>query len=142
MNGKESTAMKINIRDLRESNEFLNILLDNVNSAIFLIDPNIRLTSVNEAFTSVFQNESSNILGELCGNALGCSFTVDEGKNCGETSNCNICEFRKSLLSAFMQNIPVDRQLLKREYYIKGVKTLKYLQYSTRLIKYNNQKWH
>jgi signal transduction histidine kinase len=131
--------MKINISNLRESNEFLNILLDNVDSAIFIIDPNIRLTSVNEAFSSVFQNESSNILGELCGNALGCSYTVDEGKNCGETSNCHLCEFRKSLLDAFLKNIPADRKLLTREYYIKGVKTLKYLQYSTRLINYNGQ---
>ncbi|NWJ50575.1 MAG: PAS domain-containing sensor histidine kinase [Bacteroidetes bacterium] len=131
--------MKINIRDLRESNEFLNILLDNVNSAIFLIDPTIRITSINDAFTSVFQNDRSNILGELCGNALGCSYSVEEGKNCGETSNCNKCEFRESLLGAFMQNIPVDRQSLTREYYIRGVKTTKYLQYSTRLIKFNGQ---
>jgi signal transduction histidine kinase len=131
--------MKINIRDLRESNEFLNILLDNVNSAIFLIDPSIRITSINEAFTSVFQNDRSNILGELCGNALGCSYAYEEEKNCGETSNCHICEFRESLLSAFMQNIPADRKLLTREYYIRGVKTVKYLQYSTRLIQFNGQ---
>ena len=131
--------MKINIHDLRESNEFLNILLDNVNSAIFLIDPSIRITSINDAFTNVFQNENSHILGELCGNALGCSYSVEEKKDCGETSYCHKCEFRESLLSAFIQNIPVDRQLLTREYYIQGVKTIKYLQYSTRLIHFNGQ---
>ncbi len=139
MNGKEFTAMKINIADLRESNAFLNILLDNVNSAIFLIDPSIRLTSVNEAFTTLFQNQNKSILGELCGNALGCCYTVDEGKDCGETSNCHQCEFRKSLLDAFLKNIPVNRKLLTREYYIRGVKTIKYLQYSTRLITFNGQ---
>jgi diguanylate cyclase (GGDEF)-like protein len=131
--------MDINITDLKDSNEFLKILLDNLSSAIFIVDKGIRIRSSNNSFQSLFHKTEDRILGELCGNALGCTFTVDEGKDCGYTSNCNQCQLRHSLIKSFTDKIPTYKEKLKREFIINGNRVLKYFQYTTRYVSFNEK---
>lgn len=126
--------MDIKISDIKDSIEFLKILLDNLSAAIFIVDTDIRVQSFNNSFKSLFQKTEDRILGELCGNALGCAFTTDENKECGSTSQCNQCQLRHSLIKAFTEKIPAYKERLKREFNINGNKVLKYFQYTARYV--------
>lgn len=131
--------MKISIDSLKDSNEFLNTLLDNITSAIFVTDKDIRIQSFNDSFRSLFYRDEDIVIGELCGNAIGCIYTVREKANCGSTSNCNSCNLRSSLLNAFLEKIPTHRSILTREFLIKDRVILKYFQFSTRNITFKHE---
>lgn len=130
----------LNVKDLKESNEFLNSLLDNINSAVFLVDENVKVRSFNNSFQTLFGKESDDILGKLCGNALGCVFAVREEKDCGSTIHCNKCYLRSNLLHALIEKVPAKREIMEREFYIGGSYVNKILQYSTKYINYDSMK--
>ncbi len=126
--------MKINIDSLKDSNEFLNTLLNNITSAIFIANKDMRIQSFNDSFRSLFYKDEDLIIGELCGNAIGCIYTVVENANCGSTSNCTNCNLRSSLLTSFLEKVPTHRSILTREFLIKNQLIQKHFQYSTRNI--------
>jgi len=130
--------MDINISDLKDSNEFLKVLLENLSSAIFIVDKNLRIRNFNDSFRALFYKTEDRILGELCGNALGCAFAVEENKNCGTASNCGKCVLRGSLIKAFTEKIPAYKELLEREFFVDEKKVLKYFQYTTKYVRFNN----
>jgi len=131
--------MSLNFRYLRESNDFLNALIDNITSAIFLVDRNVKIRNFNDPFRALFQKEEDKILGNLCGNVIGCAFTVDQGKDCGETKNCNECNLRRSILKSFLDKVPTYREKIVRDFYIGGEKISKYFQFSTKYIQWNHE---
>jgi PAS domain-containing protein len=74
--------------DLRESNEFLNILLDNMNSAVLIADENLQIHHFNDNFLQLFKRSEDRVLIKRFGGATGCIYSVEESKACGETSQC------------------------------------------------------
>lgn len=129
----------LTINNLKESNTFLSILIDNLVSAVFIVDKDIRIQSFNESFQALFHKQQDKILGELCGNAIGCEFAVVEDKACGTTSNCNGCPLRESLLKAFSEKIPAYKEKISRNFYIDGRLYKKFFQYSARYVFFNNE---
>ncbi|MFH2096807.1 MAG: HAMP domain-containing sensor histidine kinase [Bacteroidota bacterium] len=128
--------MAINLDNLKESNDFLNILLDNINSAIFIVDREYRIQNINKSMKAVFKKPEEKIFGELCGNVLGCSFVVEEKYNCGDTSNCHRCELRHDIIKSFVDQLPEEQGILKRNFYINDTAVLKYFRYTAREITY------
>ena len=55
--------------ELKQSNKFLNNLIDNITSAIFVVDNNMKIQNFNNSFQALFQKPEDKLLGELCGNA-------------------------------------------------------------------------
>ena len=131
--------MGLDFRDLRESNDFLNALINNITSAIFLVDRDVKIRNFNDPFQALFQKDEDKILGERCGNVIGCAFTVDQSKDCGETKNCDECELRRSILKSFLEKVPTYREKIERDFYIKGEKISKYFQFSTKYIQWNHE---
>lgn len=129
----------LNISNLKESNAVLNTLLENLVSAVFVVDKNICIQSFNDSFKALFRKPEDKILGELCGNALGCVYTVDEAKKCGDTSNCQHCTLRDSLLKAFTNKVPTYKAQLFRKFYINNKEFTKYFLYSSKYVTYNNE---
>jgi signal transduction histidine kinase len=127
----------MDMNDLRESNDFLSILLENISSAIFIVNQERRVQNYNTAFSELFRRTEDRVLGQLTGNAIGCVNTENGIKECGATENCNKCELRNSVLSAIAENVPVKKGLLEREFLIDGVLSKKYLQYTTKQIIYH-----
>lgn len=130
--------MEIDIKSLKDSNEFLNYLYDNVISAIFIADSEPRIYNFNDSFKTLFYKEDDQILKELCGNAIGCMFVVEEGRDCGSTSNCDDCILRKSIVKSFTEKVPVFKEKLERKFYINNKPVKKCFIFSTRIIEYNN----
>jgi signal transduction histidine kinase len=134
--------MSINLKNLKESNEFLNILFNNITSALFILDKNARVESINESFSILFQKREEKILGDLCGNALGCQFAVEEKALCGETSHCKNCKLRNDILANMSEKVPTNNRKLTRDFYTTdNSKDTKHFTYSTRHINYNEKEY-
>jgi len=133
--------MSIKLKNLKESNEFLNILFDNITSALFIVDQNARLENVNDSFSILFKKREEQVLGILCGNAIGCKFAVEENKECGTTSYCNTCNLRKDIVKTMAEEVPTNRKKLNRDFYTDNQKETKHFLYSTRYIQFDDEKY-
>lgn len=128
--------MGIKKTDLKESNDFLYTLFNNITSAIFIVDSDLIIRNFNDSFRSLFLEESSQIEEGLCGNVLGCKYAVEESVDCGNTTNCDKCNLRNALLKSLVDQVPTYKSKLVRSFYISGIKTEKHLQYTTKYIMY------
>lgn len=131
--------MKLDIEQLKGSREFLRAVFDNITSAIFLVDSETRIRAINDSFEALFYKSEDKLIGELCGNALGCVY-VQDGSDCGTTKDCGSCGLRRALTDALHKNIQSNKKKLIREFVIRGVKVKKIFQYSTRLIQFNGDR--
>ena len=130
--------MSIKLQNLKESNSFLNILYNNLNSAIFLIDSNLNVLNVNDSFKILFKKKE-NIIGHLCGEVIGCGFITDEGKTCGSTTHCGLCEIRKSIKETFTNRNGTEKNIVARKFYIGEEFFYKYFQIVTRHLYFDNK---
>jgi sigma-B regulation protein RsbU (phosphoserine phosphatase) len=128
------------LHNLKESNEFLNLLLDNINSAVLIADENLQVHQFNDSFLNLFDTAAECTLESGFGEASGCVQAILENKPCGETSQCADCILRHSLVHNLIENSPVNKQSLDRVFYINGEPVTKHLQFSTRSIMFQGQK--
>ncbi|THB67588.1 MAG: sensor histidine kinase [Spirochaetaceae bacterium] len=128
--------MKWDIADLKESKAFLNDIYKNVTTAIFLADSDARLAHFNDAFSALFYKPEDQLIGELCGNAMGCPFVKDENLDCGSTSNCSRCELRASIIKSFTEHVPVYKQEMIRDFDICGKRLRKHFTFTTKFATY------
>jgi len=124
------------IHDLTESAAFLKTVIDNITSAIFVVDNSMRIQNFNDSFKALF-NADESFINKKCGNALGCYYAVSEDKQCGDTSYCGVCMLRKSLIRTLTEKVPSYREKIEREFFIGAIKEIKYLRYTTRYISYD-----
>jgi sigma-B regulation protein RsbU (phosphoserine phosphatase) len=127
------------LEDLRESNEFLNLLLDNINTAVLIADENFQIQEVNRSFTQLFDRAFDGEISGRFGEATGCVQAVMENKPCGETSHCQECVLRKSLISTMTAKVPVDKASLRRVFFIGGAPVEKVLEFSTRPVTFHGR---
>lgn len=132
--------MKMDLHDLRESNDFLKLLLDNINSAVLIADENLKIYEVNDFFLSLFNQSESQDMAKTFGGAMGCAYAIEENKACGETTRCEKCLIRRSLLDTLIKKVPADKLWLERVFYMNGQPVKKYLEFSTRHISYQGRK--
>ena len=90
--------MTTRLEDLRESNEFLNLLLTNINSAVLIVDEHLNIHQFNDFFINLFDKALGTFVEKSFGQVAGCVNAVTENKPCGETSKCKDCILRKSLI--------------------------------------------
>ncbi|QEK11115.1 SpoIIE family protein phosphatase [Crassaminicella thermophila] len=131
--------MQLSLKQLKDSNRFLNIIFENITSAVFLINRNMKIQQFNEPFKVLFNKEEDQIIGKLCGNVIECKYTVEEDKLCGRTSNCETCIIRKAVLKAFNEKQPTFKETINRNFYINGKSIEKYFQFTTKYLNYNNE---
>ena len=132
--------MLTELQDLKESNEFLNLLLDNINSAVLIADENLQIHQFNDSFLNLFDKAEEVTLDSVFGETTGCVNAVLENKPCGETSHCANCILRRSLVQNLVDNAPVVNQPLNRMFYVDGKPVQKHFQFSTRPITYQGQR--
>ncbi len=132
--------MKMFLNDLRESNDFLNLLLENINSAVLVADENLIIHQFNDVFTNLFGRDAGDMTASSFGTISGCVHAVLEKKECGKTSRCSKCTVRKSLLQTLVKKVPADHIWMKRTFYIDNLPTEKYLEFSTRYISFQGRR--
>jgi phosphoserine phosphatase RsbU/P len=131
--------LPIELNSLKESNEFLNLLMNNITSAVFLVDKEVRLQQFNDAFKKLFSKAEVELINKLCGNAIGCDYTVEEGQLCGKTSNCGKCGLRDSVFRAFAEKAPTFKVKLHRDFYIGGLRVNKHFLFSSMYLSYRDE---
>ncbi|NPV02540.1 MAG: PAS domain-containing protein [Brevinematales bacterium] len=129
--------MKFNIKDIKESTEFLQKLVNSLTSAVFLVDKEARIININDTAEVLFGQDASDFIGKLCGNGIKCMYVEESGGLCGTTEYCAECQLRNSILRTIAEKITVLRHKLTRCFYIHGMKIMKYLLYTTKFIHYN-----
>jgi len=135
----ERMMLEISVSDLKESNHFLNDLYQNVTAAIFLADSEARIYNFNDAFRTLFYKQEDQLLKELCGNAMGCVFAEEEGKDCGSTSNCKSCILRECILKSFTDKVPVYKERMTRRFYINDEVIEKHFIFTTKYVTHQGQ---
>lgn len=136
MISENKVSKKLEISDLKNSLSFLQGLYDNVTSAIFLADIEAKIHHFNDSFTTLFYKTEDQILKSYCGNVIGCEFQVEQGVDCGNTTECESCLLRKSILDTLTRKVPVYKQPLERAFYINGNKINKFFIFTTKYITY------
>lgn len=132
----------LNISDLKKSGDFLNVLLDSLSSAVFIVrkdGEDITIQRFNEAFKELFNTPAEKIQNARYGNAMGCEHAVKEGKPCGQTSKCSGCLLHHSLSKALTYKVPAIKERWTRTFVIGGSEVPKYLSYSTRTLLFNDE---
>ncbi|MCD4719780.1 MAG: serine/threonine-protein phosphatase [Desulfobacula sp.] len=132
--------MNIDIKELKDSNEFLNILLQNMDSAVFIADEYFKIHQFNDSFLTLFNRSDSNLVDITFGPASGCINAVKENKPCGETSACKNCIINQTLRNTVLTQEPDEKKFLERIFYIGGVPVKKYLEFTSRSITFRNQR--
>ena len=128
---------------LKESSDFLNLIISNISSCVMLLDGQMRLHAYNDPLTTIFSNRAGESLQYIkCGNAIGCAYAIEEEKECDTSSKCLYCELRETVLLSFNENRAIYKQRIDREFYNKRqIKELKHLQFSTRLFHFKNDNY-
>lgn len=128
---------------LSGSSDFLNIILNNINSCVMLLDNNLKLRAFNDPLTTIFSNKKDEqLLYRKCGEVLGCAYQIEENRNCGSTTQCNSCELRIAALFSYAENKPVEnKHLIKPFIDYHGMRSDKHLQFSTRLFNFEKEKY-
>ena len=68
--------MKIELNDMQETNELLNLVLENINSAVFLVDEHARITNINNPGTILFSKQASSMIGGFAETLLVASIPI------------------------------------------------------------------
>lgn len=124
----------VQIETLQESKEFLSSVINHVNSLIFVVDQNLKIKRVNNAFQMFTYRSEKKIYEEYFGNVINCSNTVTHKKDCGSTPHCHICVFRQSMLKALKGE--TVKKKATRTLYIRGKNTEKHFQFTAKPIEY------
>jgi sigma-B regulation protein RsbU (phosphoserine phosphatase) len=128
------------LSNLRESNEFLNLLLDNINSAVLIADEGMQIHQFNKSFLDLFDRTTDQPVDRSFGQIAGCVNAVIEKQSCGHTSQCQFCSIRHSLLQTLLHEAPVNRRRMERRFFIDGRPVTKYLEFSARPIQYQGRR--
>lgn len=128
------------LSDLKESNAFLNLLLDNINSAVLIADEDMQIHQFNRSFLDLFDRATDQPADNSFGRIAGCVNAVVENRSCGQTSQCQFCSIRRSLLPTLLEEAPVERRRLERRFFIDGRPVTKYLEFSARPIQFQGRR--
>jgi sigma-B regulation protein RsbU (phosphoserine phosphatase) len=128
---------------LAGSGSFLNIIINSITSCILLLDNEMRLRAFNNPFKTIFSNKKNeDLLYKKCGEAIGCAHQIEEQKECGETTKCCHCELRISAMDSYLNNVVIYKDNIIRPFFNnENLKVDKHLQFSTRLFKFNDEKY-
>jgi hypothetical protein len=128
---------------LASSNEFLSLILNNINSCVLLLDKNVRLRAFNDSLKTIFSNkEDEDLLYMKCGEAIGCAYQIEEQKECGNTSKCCNCELRIAALTSYMNNETIYKDHVIKPFFTRDNKKFeKHLQFSTRIFHFKYEKY-
>jgi sigma-B regulation protein RsbU (phosphoserine phosphatase) len=131
--------VRLALQDLKDSTNLLNLVLENIDSAVFLTDSEVKLQDFNTTLEKLFSRPEQDLLYKRCGNAIGCVFAVEEDALCGEASHCPNCELRNSIVRALETNESTDRALLHRRFYVGDKPVEKYFQFSVRRLQWGKE---
>jgi diguanylate cyclase (GGDEF)-like protein len=111
------------ITELTEYGSLLKPLLENLVSAVFLVDKKGTIWYSNEAYRTLFHKSGDEIPGQTCDGSFGCS----------------ACKLRDSLVGILTHHIPARQERLTRKFFINNQEVAKYFIYSAQNTRINDE---
>ncbi len=134
------TSTNVTFNFLKGSSNFLNLVVNNINSCVLLLNKKMELVAFNDAINTLFpRTKNSDPQYVRCGEAIGCAYHIDEQKDCGSTSRCKDCELRISAISSYIDNKVTPFTKIVRPFYNEKINIK--LQYSTRLFLFEGERY-
>lgn len=133
--------MEFNIENLKESNDFLNSVLNSINTGILLIDKNSQIHNFNDSGRTIFADTKGNIRDNLFGNALQCKSAFQDNLKCGEGKNCYDCVFRNSILKTFTEQTVINKKKFEIEIFVNSAFVKKIFEFSTKNVVYKGEQF-
>jgi signal transduction histidine kinase len=125
--------MNIKKYEVADSN-LLDHILNNITSAVFLINENAEIQAYNKTFAKLFQIEDQEELTEvLFGNVIRCHYP-EQVDACGELPQCKICAIRNSITTTIREDKNIDDLVFAQEIWNNDVSTKRHFKFSTRAI--------
>lgn len=134
--------MKISLNEFKKNNDFLNSILANMPTAIFVADKNFKIISFNNAFSSFFNIGNEHSVYNTTGKVIGCIHAAieDEDSNCMFDSHCKDCVLRLSIVKTMETGETVEHQSFNEQFIINGKIVNKNFLITTTYFDFNNEK--
>ncbi len=113
----------MDINRLKASKKFMRKLIDVAVTPIFVIDSDLVVQSYNDSFSTLFNRNEKEIIGQLPGNSFGCIYADNTGR-CGDSEECVKCILRRQIEKVIREGKPSEQHIVEKEFKAKG-KTLK-----------------
>lgn len=124
----------VELKELKESKEFLKAVIDHVNELIFVFDQSLKIKRFNDAFQMYTNGKDQRIYEEYFGNVIRCENVVVQQQNCTTTERCNMCIFRKSMIEALKGKTVKNKA--SRMLYRDGKEVKRHFQFTAKPIEY------
>jgi signal transduction histidine kinase len=122
----------------QEAAGILKAMLDDIPTAVLVLDRNIVVRMHNKAFQVLFVEPGQHTLGKYCGNAMNCSFAIAEGCDCGGTSSCSRCNLRNSFIQTLARK-EINREKISKAYYLADKIVTRHFYYTTKYINFEDE---
>lgn len=124
---------------LISSASLLRTLLESMPSAIFLVNEDIKIVEINNAFKTLFHKQLAEIEHLTCGEAIGCQFEILEQQGCGKNSHCETCQIKACIEEAFKLKKSNSDEIIRRHFQVSGKMIKKHLKMKTRPIEFEEK---
>lgn len=132
--------MTINIEKLKDSRRFTQLMLEQMDAAIFIADETLTIYEFNEGFTALFGSGNTGKKQRKFGLTAGCEHALKAKTSCGETGFCGKCQIRKTLEDCLSQDTVSRKKSLTRVFYIDDRPVEKKLEFTCQPIVYDEKK--
>jgi len=130
--------MKNVILKFPESVNILKALLEDIPTAVVIVDRSFIVRMHNKAFVNIFTDNNKKSTGRLCGNAINCSYAVEEGCDCGSTSKCSHCNLRNSFIQTLAKK-EIIREKISKTTYQNNKETKRHFYYTTKFVLFEHE---
>ena len=121
-----------------EAAGILKAMLDDIPTAVVILDKKIVVRMHNKAFKVLFVEPGQHALGKYCGNAMNCSFAISEGCDCGATTSCSRCNLRNSFIQTLSRK-EIQKEKISKTYYLSGQTLTRHFYYTTKFIHFQDE---
>lgn len=121
-----------------EAAGILKAMLDDIPTAVVILDRNIVVRMHNKAFKVLFVEPGQHALGKYCGNAMNCSFAISEGCDCGSTTSCSRCNLRNSFIQTLSRK-EIHREKISKTYFLTDKVLTRHFYYTTKYIHFQDE---
>ena len=76
-------------------------IIDNLPLAVVVLDADRKLILANKTAGRFVNRDDRQLIGLLCGDALGCIYHKDAPEGCGSGNECHKCKLRTTVMDTF-----------------------------------------
>ena len=132
--------MNINLIELDSSTDFFKTVLDNIHSALLIVNKNNQIKAFNKHLKKLVKKEDEELYERSVGDILDCEFSVSNDHFCGTNSGCDHCQIRNSIIDViYDHNRIIENRVFERNLVTNDNENKKYYKFSTNYIRYQNE---